>query len=298
MNFKHLQYFWVTARAGGVTRASEQLHMTPQTLSGQIKLLEERLGKKLFRKTGRRLELTDEGRMALRYADEIFTLGGEMEAALREQRTGGAQVLEFRVGVADSVAKSVACRLLSPALQGPDPVRLVCREGLFADLLAQLALHRIDLVIADEPLTQRLSVKAFNHPLGQSPTSFFCAPPLQARLHGDFPACLDGAPLLLQGVASPVRQQFEAWQMRMGLHPQVVGEFDDGALMKSFGREGLGVFMAASVLEDEVARQYGVACIGRLEEVTESYYAISAERRITHPAVAAITQAARLTLAT
>jgi LysR family transcriptional activator of nhaA len=295
MNFKHLQYFWVTARAGGVTRASEQLHMTPQTLSGQIKLLEERLGKKLFRKSGRGLELTDEGRTALRYADEIFTLGGEMEAALREQRTG-AQVLEFRVGLADSVAKSVACRLLSPALKGPDPVRLVCREGLLPDLVAQLALHRIDLVIADEPLTQRLSVRVFNHPLGQSPTSFFCEPRLLASLHGEFPGNLDGAPLLLQGVASPVRQQFEAWQMRLGLHPRVVGEFDDGALMKSFGREGLGVFMAASVLEQEVASQYGVACIGRVDEITEHFYAISAERRITHPAVAAITEAAHLTL--
>jgi LysR family transcriptional activator of nhaA len=297
MNFKHLQYFWVTARAGGVTRASEQLHMTPQTLSGQIKLLEERLGKKLFRKLGRRLELTDEGRTALRYADEIFTLGGEMEAALREQRTGGAQMLEFRVGVADSVAKSVACRLLAPALHGADPVRLVCREGLFPDLVAQLALHRIDLVIADEPLTQRLSVKAFNHPLGQSPTSFFCQPRLMASLHGDFPGCLDGAPMLLQGAASPVRQQFETWQMRLSLRPRVVGEFDDGALMKSFGREGLGVFMAATVLEQEVTSQYGVVCIGCVNEITESFYAISAERRITHPAVAAITQAARVTLA-
>jgi LysR family transcriptional activator of nhaA len=297
MNFKHLQYFWVTARAGGVTRASEQLHMTPQTLSGQIKLLEERLGKKLFRKSGRRLELTDEGRTALRYADEIFTLGGEMEAALRDLRTG-AQVLEFRVGVADSVAKSVACRLLAPALKGPDPVRLVCREGLFPDLVAQLALHRIDLVIADEPLTQRLSVKAFNHPLGQSPTSFFCEPRLLSRLQGEFPGCLDGSPLLLQGAASPVRQQFEAWQVRLGLRPRVVGEFDDGALMKSFGREGLGVFMAASVLEEEIVSQYGVACIGRVDDITENFYAISAERRITHPAVAAIAQAAHLTLST
>jgi LysR family transcriptional activator of nhaA len=298
MNFKHLHYFWVTAKAGGVTRASEQLHMTPQTLSGQIKLLEERLGKRLFRKSGRRLELTDEGRMALRYADEIFTLGGEMEAALREQRTGSAQVLEFRVGVADSVAKSVACRLLAPALEGPDPVRLVCREGLFPDLVAQLALHRIDLVIADEPLTQRLSVKAFNHPLGQSPTSFFCQPRLLAGLRGEFPGCLDGAPMLLQGVASPVRLQFEAWQMKMGLRPRVVGEFDDGALMKAFGGEGLGIFMAASVLESDVASQYGVSCIGRVDEITESFHAISAERRIKHPAVAAITQAARHALFT
>jgi LysR family transcriptional regulator, transcriptional activator of nhaA len=293
MNFKHLHYFWVTAKAGGVVRAGEQLHTTPQTLSSQIKLLEERLGRKLFRKRGRQLELTDDGRVALRYADDIFALGGELEVALREQRAAGPQALEFRVGVADSVAKSVAYRLLEPAFHVPRALRLICSEGKLPDLLAQLALHRVDLVLADEPLSQRLSVKAFNHALGQSPMSFFCAPSLKRTLGREFPECLNNAPMLVHGAASPVRAQFEAWLMRHRLQPRVVGEFDDGALMKAFGREGRGVFMAPTVLEDETAIQYGVQCIGRSDELTESFFAISVERRITHPAVAAITHAAR-----
>ena len=292
LNFKHLQYFWVTARAGGVMRAGEQLHTTPQTLSGQIKLLEERLGRKLFRKSGRRLELTDDGRVALGYADEIFNLGGELESAMRQKRDGH-RVTEFRVGVADSVAKSVAYRLLEPALQMTEPVHMTCSEGKFQDLLAQLAVHRLDLVIADEPLSRRVSVKAFNHALGTSPVSFFCAPALQARLRGEFPHCLNGVPMLIQGAASSVRQQFDAWLTRLELHPQVIGEFDDGALMNAFGREGRGVFMAPSVLEEEIARQYGVMVIGRSDELVEEFYAISVERRITHPCVAAITDTAR-----
>jgi LysR family transcriptional regulator, transcriptional activator of nhaA len=293
MNFKHLHYFWVTAKAGGVVRAGEQLHTTPQTLSSQIKLLEDRLGRKLFRKSGRQLELTDDGRVALRFADDIFALGSEMEVALREQRAAGPQALEFRVGVADSVPKAVAYRLLEPAFHVPRALRLICGEGKFPDLLAQLALHRVDLVIADEPLSQRLSVKAFNHPLGQSPMSFFCAPTLKRTLKRGFPECLNDTPMLIQGAASPLRAQFEAWLVRHRLHPRVVGEFDDGALMKAFGREGRGVFMAPTVLEDETAKQYGVQCIGRSDELVESFYAISVERRITHPAVVAITHAAR-----
>jgi LysR family transcriptional regulator, transcriptional activator of nhaA len=302
MNFKHLHYFWVTAKAGGVVRAGEQLHTTPQTLSSQIKLLEERLGRKLFRKSGRNLALTDDGRLALRYADDIFALGGEMEAALREQRSEGGpggpggrseQVLEFRVGVSDSMAKSVACKLLEPAMQMPQAVHLICREGKLPELLAQLALHRLDLVIADEPLPSQLSVKAFNHALGQSSMSFFCTTAVKRKLKGPFPQCLNGAPMLIQGEASPVRRQLDAWLMQNQLHPRIVAEFDDGALMKAFARDGHGLFMAASVLEDEICLQYGVKCMGRSDEMVESFFAISVQRRITHPAVVAITDAAR-----
>ncbi|MFN4003511.1 MAG: transcriptional activator NhaR [Hylemonella sp.] len=292
MNFKHLYYFWVVARSGGVVKAGEQLHTTPQTLSGQIKLLEERLGKRLFRRSGRQLELTEEGRIALGYADEIFTLGGELEAALR-QPSGAARVLDFRVGVADSVAKSVAYRLLEPAMDLAEPVRLIGVEGKFPDLLAQLALHRLDLVIADEPLTRRISVRAFNHPLGSSTMSFFCAPALRQRLQGAFPQCLHGAPMLIQGSASSVRQQLDGWLARQQIQPRVVGEFDDGAMMTAFGREGRGVFMSPSVLEDETVAHYGVEVIGRSDELVEDFYAVSVQRRITHPAVAAITRAAR-----
>ena len=298
MNFKHLYYFWVKAKAGGVVRAGEQLHTTPQTLSGQIKLLEERLGRRLFRKAGRRLELTDDGRVVLRYADEIFALGSELETTLRQTRAqgDGRQVLEFRVGVEDALAKTVAYRLLEPALNLDVPVRLVCVEGRFDDLMAQLALHRMDLVIADEPLTSRLSVKAFNHKLGSSPLSFFCAPTLRATLRGPFPQCLNDAPMLVPGGTSSVRPQFEAWLTRHALHPRVIAEFDDGALMKAFGREGRGVFLSPSVVEDETCGQYGVQVIGRSAEMVDDFYAISAERRITHPAVAAITSSARGTL--
>jgi LysR family transcriptional activator of nhaA len=292
MNFKHLYYFWVAAKAGGIMRAGEQLHTTPQTLSGQIKLLEEWLGRKLFRKSGRQVELTEDGRVALGYADEIFALGAELETALRQAR-GGKRVLEFRVGVADSVAKSVAYRLLEPALSITEPVRRIGSEGKFPDLLAQLALHRLDLVIADEPLSKRVSVKAFNHPLGTTSMSFFATPALRAMLVGGFPQCLDGAPMLIQGAASSVRQQLEGWLARHQIHPRVVAEFDDGALMTAFGREGRGVFMSPSVLENETVAQFGVEVIGRSSELIEEFFAVSVERRITHPCVAAITHAAR-----
>ncbi|MDB5868439.1 MAG: transcriptional regulator, LysR family [Polaromonas sp.] len=292
MNFKHLHYFWVTAKAGGIVRAGEQLHTTPQTLSGQIKLLEAWLGRQLFRKSGRQLELTDEGRLALGYADQIFTLGAEMETALR-QASGGRKTLDFRVGVADSVAKSVVYRLLEPALLIKEPVRLICSEGKFPDLLAQLALNRLDLVMADEPMSGRLSIKAFNHPLGSTPMSFFCTPALKALLKGDFPKCLNDAPMLIQGASSSVRKQLDSWLTRHQIHPRVIGEFDDGALMKAFGREGRGIFMSASVLEAETVMQYGVQVIGRTDEMVEDFFAVSVERRITHPCVAAITQAAR-----
>ncbi|MDO8450208.1 MAG: transcriptional activator NhaR [Rhodoferax sp.] len=292
MNFKHLHYFWVTAKAGGVMRAGEQLHTTPQTLSGQIKLLEDWLGRKLFRKSGRQLELTEDGRLALGYADQIFTLGAELETTLRQAR-GGQRVLDFRVGVADSVAKSVAYRLLEPALSVNEPVRLICSEGKFPDLLAQLALHRLDLVIADEPMSRRVSVKAFNHPLGSTAMSFFCAPALKSRLQGAFPGCLNDMPMLIQGASASVRQQLEGWLTRHQIHPRVIGEFDDGALMTAFGREGRGVFMAPTVLEAETVAQFGVEVIGRTNELVEEFFAVSVERRITHPCVVAITDAAR-----
>jgi LysR family transcriptional regulator, transcriptional activator of nhaA len=296
MNFKHLHYFWVAAKAGGVVKAGEQLHTTPQTLSSQIKLLEDRLGRKLFRKAGRKVELTDDGRVALRYADEIFALSDEMETALRQQDRGAndrTQVLEFRVGVEDAVAKTVAYRLIEPALKLSQPVRLICSEGQFPDLMAQLALHRLDLIIADEPLTSRIGVKAFNHKLGSSGISFLAAPQLAAQMPGDFPQNLNGVPLLLPGGSSSVRPQFNAWLTHHRLAPRVVGEFADGALMQAFGSHGAGVFLVPTVVEAEMTREFGVQVVGRTREMVDDFYAISAERRITHPAVAAITQAAR-----
>lgn len=292
MNFKHLHYFWVAARAGGIMRAGEQLHTTPQTLSGQIKQLEEWLGHKLFRKSGRNLELTKDGHLALSYADQIFALGSELESAMRQVHDG-KRVLDFRVGVADSVGKSVAYQLLEPALSVGEPVRLVCSEGKFSDLLAQLALHRLDLVLADEPMSKRTSVKAFNHPLGSTSMSFYCTPALKAQLQGPFPACLNGFPMLIPGPQASVRQQLEGWLARHQITPRIIGEFDDGALMAAFGREGRGVFMAPTVTEAKTVAQFGVEVIGRSDELVEEFFAVSVERRSTHPCVVAITDAAR-----
>ncbi len=292
MNFKHLHYFWVVAHAGGVLRAGEQLHTTPQTVSSQIKLLEGRLNRKLFKKKGRGLELTEDGRVALGYADQIFGLGQELESAMRVKR-GSGRVLEFRVGVADSVAKTMAYRLLEPALQLGEPVHLMCSEGKFDDLLGRLALHRFDLVIADEPLPPRVSVKAFNHPLGSSSVSFFATAALRRGLRGPFPRCLEGAPMLVPGAGSSLRVKFDAWLTRQQLQPLVLAEFDDGALMKAFGREGRGVFMAPTALASDIGAQYGVELLGKSDELVEEFFAISVERRITHPCVAAITDAAR-----
>jgi LysR family transcriptional activator of nhaA len=292
MNYKHLHYFWATAKAGGVVRAAAQLHISPQTLSGQIKLLEGRLGCALLRKQGRGVELTHEGRVALGYADQIFALGAELTAQLGQTREAG-QALDFRVGLADSVHKAIAYRLLEPALAVGPQVRLICHEGKFQDLLGQLAVQRLDLVLADEPMGRQVSVKAFNHSLGTTAMSFFAAPVLKRGLGKRFPQCLDGAPMLLQGRASALRQRVDAWLAAQQLRPWVVGEFDDAALMKAFGGEGRGVFMAPTVLEAETSAQYGVRVVGRSTELVEEFYAVSVERRITHPCVAAITQAAR-----
>lgn len=301
MNFKHLYYFWATAKAGGVLRAGEQLHLTPQTLSGQIKLLEQRLGCRLLRRQGRALELTPEGRTALRYADQIFALGTELEAVLGRAQ-GGDEGLDFRVGIADAVPKAIAYRLLEPALEAPaaallpGPVRLICHEGKLPDLLGQLSVHRLDLVIADEPMSRRTSVRAFNHALGRTAMSFFAAPALRRQLRGDFPACLEGAPMLIQGRAAAMRQRLDLWLSERGLRPRAVGEFDDAALLKAFGAEGRGVFMSPTVLEAETCAQYGVEVLGRSDELIEEFYAISVERRVTHPCVVAITNAARTQL--
>ena len=292
MNYKHLYYFWATAKAGGVVRAGEQLHISPQTLSGQIKLLESRLGCALFRKAGRGLELTDEGRVALGYADQIFALGAELQTRLG-QGSGGSKALDFRVGIADSVPKSVAYRLLEPALAMAEPVHLICHEGKFQDLLGQLAVHRLDLVLADEPIARQLSVKAYNHLLGATAMSFFATPALIKTLSGAFPQCMDDAPMLLQGAASAMRRRFDFWLATHKIRPRAIGEFDDSALLKAFGGEGRGIFMAPTVLEGEIEAQFGVQVIGRTDELIEEFYAVSIERRITHPCIAAITQGAR-----
>ncbi|MDP1692499.1 MAG: transcriptional activator NhaR [Burkholderiaceae bacterium] len=292
MNYKHLLYFMRVAKTGGVLRASEQLHLSPQTISGQIQLLEEALGSALFAKSGRGLVLTEVGRLVLGYAEEIFSIGAELEDAVREHPKNG-RLLEFRVGVADAVPKSIAYRLIEPARQLPEPVRIVCREWKLDSLLAELALHRLDLVISDSPIPPSVSVRAFNHRLGASDVSFFAAPNLLERCAGVFPQCLDGAPLLMPGEDTAVRQRLRAWFQQRSLHPQVVGEFDDSALAKEFGRRGAGIFVGPSVLAQEIEKQFGVKTLGATTDVVEEFFAISIERRVTHPCVVAITQSAR-----
>jgi LysR family transcriptional activator of nhaA len=292
MNYKHLYYFWATAKAGGILRAGEQLHITPQTLSGQIKLLEARLGCALFKKHGRGLELTDAGRTALGFADQIFALGAELQAALGSARDAD-QPLDFRVGIADAVPKAIAYRLLEPAIGAAPNLRLLCHEGKLQDLLAQLAVNRLDLVIADEGIGPQASIKAFNHALGTTSMSFFAAPALKATLRGRFPTCLDGAPMLIQGTSSAMRRRLDLWLSEHRLRPKPIGEFDDAALMMAFGREGRGVFMAPTVLEADICQQYGVRRLGRTDDLVEEFFAISVERRISHVGVAAVTQAAK-----
>ena len=292
MNFKHLHYFWRVAKAGGVVRASEQLHLTPQTISGQIGLLEDDLGTPLFAKKGRNLELTEAGRLALGYAQDIFALGSELEESLRNYPAGGRPV-EFRVGVADAVSKTIAHRLIEPATRLPTPVRIVCREWKLDSLLAELAAHRLDLVIADAPIPPTVSVRAYNHRLGESGMSFFASARLRKTLKGKFPACLAGAPMLVPGEDTVVRSRLDQWCEANKLRPRVVGEFDDSALMKVFGQHDAGVFMGPTVLESEIETQYRVKTLGRTGEIVEEFFAISVERRVTHPCVVAITEAAR-----
>lgn len=290
LNFNHLRYFWAVAKAGGIARASEQLHLTPQTISGQITLFEDVLGYKLFERVGRRLEVSDAGRTVLSYADEIFTLGEELEGVLKTPAAG--RPLQFRVGVADAVPKVLAYRLLEPAMRLPEPLHIICREGKLASLLADLAVHRLDIVIADTPMPAAVNVKGFNHLLGGCGLTFFATAKLRRRSEHPFPRLLDGAPLLLPGEDSAVRPRLMRWFDEERIRPRIVGEFDDGALLKAFGRAGAGIFSAPSAIADQVRRQYGVAAVGRTEAVTESFYAISVERRLTHPAVLAITSTA------
>lgn len=291
INYKHLHYFWVVAKQGGISRASEHLHLTPQTISGQISLLESRFGEPLFTKVGRNLELTELGRLVLSYADEIFSLGGELEEAVRNLPVDRPMI--FKVGVSDVVPKSIAYRLLMPALKLPNSVRIVCKENSLENLLAELALHHIDMVIADSPIPAGLSVRGFNHKLGECGVSFLATSSLAKNLHKDFPQSLNGAPLLLPSEINLLQARLLEWLNGLHIYPRIVGEFDDSALMKAFGQGGAGVFIVPTAITSEVCRQLSVEIIGSTEEVREQFYAISVERKILHPAVAEITRTAR-----
>lgn len=295
MNFRHLHYFWRVARLGALGVAARELHLTPQTLSGQIHSLEASLGRPLFRKAGRQLELTDDGRTALRFADAIFSLGGELEDRFRTQRAG-SDVIEFRVGVTEAVPKSLAFRLLEPATRAGDAVRIHNVCGKAVALLGELVAHRIDLVVSDAPMPAGSGFKAFNHRLGQSGVSFFATPALRRRFRRRFPQVLQDMPLLVPGAETAVAERLRRWLEVHELRPHIAGSFDDSALMKAFGQGGQGAFIAPTAIEADVARRYGVTCIGRTDEVVEEFYAISIERRIHHPCVALVSAGARESL--
>ncbi len=291
LNYKQLLYFWRTARDGGVQRASDSLHVTPQAISGQIRALETYLGAALFARQGRGLELTEAGRQVADMADQIFALGQQLEDSIRRTVLPAA---ELRVGIGDMVPKPMAFHLLRPATELQPQPRLVCREGPLNELLGDLAVHALDLVIADRPIPNGMSLRGFSHLLGQFPLAFFGTDDCRARHPGPFPGCLDGAPILLPGADSAIRPALRAWFTRHGIQPRIVGEFDDGALLTAFGREGMGFFPAAAVLESRMLSQYGARCIGQTEEISEQVYAITVERSVERlPALAAVLGASR-----
>jgi LysR family transcriptional activator of nhaA len=290
LNYHHLFYFWTVARAGSIARASEELRLAQPTISNQLKTLEASLGVKLLERQGRRLVLTDAGRTVLRYADDIFRTGRELQRAVKGLPTG--QRLRLVAGVVDVIPKRMAALLLQPAVDAHPDLVLVCREGPLPQLLASLAVHELDVVIADVPASEEVKVKAFNHRLGDCGTSFFAAPSL-AHLKKGFPRSLQGAPMLLPAPGTALRRALEAWFTAEGIQPAVSGEFDDSALMLAFGARGFGVFAVPRVLEDDVRAQHGAQVIGRAEAVREAFYAITVERRLRHPAVVAVAEAAR-----
>lgn len=291
LNYKHLHYFWVVAKAGSIARASEQLHLTPQTISGQLSLFESIQGERLFKKSGRNLELTEAGRLVLSYAEDIFSLGKELEQVLHHLPT--ERIVQLRVGVSDSVAKAVAYRLLEPALRIPQTLKINCREGKLEYLLAELAVHKLDVVITDTPMPTNVNVRGYTHQLGECGISFFGTEKLMQQYPAPFPACLDGAPLLLPGDDSALRSKLMHWLNAHQLHPRITGEFDDSALMSAFGQAGAGFFAKPSAITDIVTRQYDVQLAGSTEEIKEQFYAISIQRKLTHPAVLAISRAAQ-----
>ncbi len=291
LNYHHLLYFWTVAREGGIGRAAETLRLSQPTISAQIRTLEASLGQRLFDRQGRRLVLTDVGQVVFGYADEIFGIGRELVETLRGRPPG--RPVQLTVGVANAVPKLVVQKLLRPAFEGDERVRLVCLEDNPEQLVARLATHSLDVVIADVPAPPHVRVKVFNHLLGESATAFFAPAPIARKLARRFPASLDGAPILLPTSNTLVRRDLDHWFEREGLHPQLMAEFEDSALMKIFGREVGMVFPAPVAIADEVCRLYGVKMVGQTSGVVERYYAISAERRVKHPGVLAITSAAR-----
>jgi LysR family transcriptional activator of nhaA len=291
LNYHHLLYFWVVAREGGLTQAGKTLRLTHPTLSAQVHALEDSLGEKLFDRVGRRLVLTDMGRVVFRYADEIFALGREMVDTVKDRPTGKA--IRLQVGIVNGVPKPVVRRLLEPALHLAEPVRLVCHEGKLEELLPDLALHDLDLIVADAPVPSGSNVRAFGRLLGECGVTLFGSEALARTYRRRFPGSLDGAPMLLPLEHLPLRRALGEWAEANDVRPTIVAEFEDSALLHVFGADGLGIFPGPTAVEKEIVAQYGVRVVGRIADVKERYYAISVERRLKNPAVIAISEAAR-----
>ncbi|SNS13704.1 LysR family transcriptional regulator, transcriptional activator of nhaA [Noviherbaspirillum humi] len=285
LNYRHLYYFWMVAKEGSVTRAAERLDVAIQTISAQLSLLERSLGKSLLAPSGRRLVLTEAGRVALGYADQIFLLGEQLQDALAESEIG--QTMRLTVGISDSLPKLIASRLLEAALKLPERVKLVCHEDDFESLLGDLSVHKLDVVLTDRPVPSGTTLRVFSHLLGESEITLFGVPELAKRYRDDFPRSLHGAPLLLPTRNNAIRGRLDHWFEVNDIRPDVVGEFDDNALLNTFGRSGIGLFPAPSALAKDVREQFGAMPIGELQ-VQEQFYAISNERKIKHPAIEAI----------
>ena len=291
LNYHHLLYFWTVAREGTVTAAANALRISQPALSTQLRMLEESLGEKLFQRAGRKLALTEAGRVAFRYADEIFTLGKEFQNELKGRPTG--RPLRLVVGISDVLPKLMVHRLLRPALELAEPLRLSCRESSLPDLLGALFAHEVDLVLSDAPHSARGGPRAFNHLLGECGIDFFGAPALLRRHRRAFPACLDGAPVLLPSEGTRLRLALEHWFEEQGLHPVIAGDFDDSALLKTFGAEGEGFFAAPAAIAADLEGTYRVRRVGSAQGLSERIFAVSTERRLVHPAVLAILKSAK-----
>ena len=287
LNYHHLRYFWAVAREGGLRRAAEKLHVSPPSVSAQIRELEAALGEKLFRRSGRGNVLTEAGQIALRYADEIFSLGRELAHAVQQRPT--ARALRLHVGVADSFPKLVTHQILEPIFALPQPVHTICREGKVEDLLGHLAAHRLDVVLADEPAPGSLKVRVFNHPLGECGVTFCAAGKLAASLRRGFPSSLHGAPALLPAEGTGLRRALDRWFQARGIAPRIVAEFEDAALMKVMASDGRGFIPVPSLVAAEAEARFSLRFVGATEECREQFFAITAERRIDHPAVAVLT---------
>lgn len=289
LNFRHLHYFWVVAKEGTVTRAAGRLGLAVQTVSAQLALLEQSVGKSLFRPQGRRLVLTEAGQVALRYADQIFLLGEQLQESLADMEFDN--ILRLTVGISDSLPKLIASRLLESTLAMPQRVRLICYEEQFDSLLGKLSMHKIDVMLTDRPVPPGSAMRVFSHLLGEFEISWFGLPALAEKYQPGFPASLQGAPLLLPTKNNALRARIDQWLESNEITPDIMGEFDDNALLNTFGHNGRGLFPAPTILADDVHEQLGAVRVGPMPQVRDQIFAISNERKIQHPAIEAILNA-------